>query len=288
MFAKLLEALGLCESGRKLEELSKLLGYGTNAGRLTTFPIEYKRFEIPKRRGGARTIDAPSKELKKIQRAIARKILNTYPLHPAAKGYRHGASVRDNALPHVGKEVVINVDLENFFGKTPSRKVERFFRRMGWSAKASKCLTRLCAHNGHLPQGAATSPALSNLLNYRMDCRLEKLTRKWAGDYTRYSDDLAFSFKSETKNLHPFRALVETIIGDEGYAVQRRKSGRVYRRHQRQLVTGLVVNDRVNIPRDRRRLARAIEHHLKNNRPATWTAQQLNGFKSYAAMISEK
>lgn len=155
MFKKLFEWLGLVESGKTLVNLSNLLEFGPNkehVERLSKFPIKYTTFKIPKKTSGVRIIEAPSDELKQIQRKIITKILDKIPPHSATMAYRQGRSIVNNALPHLGKTVGIKMDLENFFGSTSSEKIMKFFQRIGWSRKASSCLTRLCTYQDHIPQ----------------------------------------------------------------------------------------------------------------------------------------
>lgn len=289
MFSKLIELIGLTENGKTLAELSRLLGFGeTNIDPLINFPIEYTTFQIPKKKNGLRTIEVPSKKLKSIQKKIVKKIFNKLYIYPAATAYQKRRSIVDNAKLHIKQAIIINIDLQDFFGSIHEKKIEQFFKQSGWSNKAAKYLTRLCVYNNHLPQGAPTSPALSNLVNFFLDYRLDKLTKKWGGIYSRYSDDLTFSFKNENSDLHKFRYMVKLIIKDEGYKIQFKKRVRIRRKHQQQIITGLVVNDKVNVPRSTRRRIRAIEHHLKSNLPATLTKMQLDGYKSFIKMVNKK
>ena len=234
----------------------------------------FNQFSIPKRRGGERTIHAPSEGLKTLQRRILHRMLNPLPVHPAATGFTPGRSIVDNARPHAGLSVVINIDLANFF---PSITAERSritrdaFRGIGWGKDAASILARICTYEGRLPQGAPTSPAISNLVCRRLDERFTSLvkghrskevvfrnpqtgepgttripSKEFGGHYTRYADDLTFSFPGFGKNKlrrprpkdrpriprppkPPGRELltkIRTIIEEEGFQIQMRKKPR--------------------------------------------------------------
>jgi RNA-directed DNA polymerase len=273
-----------------VDELSRRLGITEQA--LRAIPIEYRTFEIPKRSGGVRVITAPGAMLKQTQRLILRRVLGKLAAHPAATGFERGHSIVSNALPHVGKEVVIRLDLKDFFSTTPANRVDSYFRTIGWNTDAAGLLTRLCTQGGSLPQGAPTSPRLSNLLNHRLDARLMMLAYSRGLAYSRYADDITLSGaaasakeKVQTRTndiIHHVKAIVK----DEGYVLHTDKKLRIARKHDRQLVTGLVVNEKVNLPRRKRRWLRAVEHHLKTGKPATLTPLQIAGWRSLQAMIA--
>jgi hypothetical protein len=270
----------------------------------------YHAYQIPKRTGGTRTILAPEPRLKEIQRRILRRVIARLRCHPAATGFERGHSIVTNAIPHVGWDVVIRLDLQDFFGSTTAVRVRDYFIAIGWQKDAADLLMRLVTHDGTLPQGAPTSPRLSNLLNVRLDARLEALAHTRNMNYTRYADDITFSGKAEdvvkTKRPNP-RVIQEEppdpqrtsrvtdiihaakkIVQDEGYRIHVHKKLRIARRGDRQLVTGLVVNDGVNLPRARRRWLRAVEHHFRTGRGASLTEQQLRGWDALRAMIERQ
>lgn len=273
-------------SGRALDlnELARRLGVDVDT--LVSFEPRYHEFAIPKRSGGQRQILAPERHLKVFQRRILRRVLALLVSHPAATGFERGKSIVTNAQLHVGKPVIVRMDIKDFFTSTSDRKVEVFFRRIGWDKETGKLLTKLCTFNGGLPQGAPTSPRLANLVNYKLDTRLDRLAAKAGAMYSRYADDLTFSFDVDKPG--GVRGLIRTtrrIVADEGYQVHKRKKMSVRRRHQRQCVTGLVVNERINLPRETRRRLRAIEHRLANGRSATLTEAQLRGWRAFRNSI---
>jgi retron-type reverse transcriptase len=268
---------------------------------------DYSRFTIPKRRGGSRTIDAPGENLKALQRKILHKLLNPLSPHPAATGFVPGHSIVDNARPHVGRGVVINLDLADFFPSVAARHVEQIFRAMNWDAEAATILARICTLDGRLPQGAPTSPALSNLVCRRLDARLSALAEHFNGHYTRYADDLTFSFAAfgRNKRRHPkpkgqpsrrkedgvtrrLLAWIKEIIQAEGFRIQMKKKVRVQRPHQRQTATGLVVNEAVNLPRATRRLIRAMQHRERLGQLEPAGVRRLRGLEAFARMVEEQ
>jgi RNA-directed DNA polymerase len=267
-----------------LAELSRRLGI--DASLLSGIRPEYRAFSIPKRSGGVRQILAPVDDLKNIQRLILRKLLSRLAAHDAAHGFEKSRSIVTNAKLHAGRKVVLRLDLKDFFTSTSAARVEQYFRFIGWSADCATVLTRLCTHNGSLPQGAPTSPRLSNLINAKLDARLAALARKHQANYTRYADDLTFSFDNEWHaTVNGLIHFVKEIVKSEGYQLHLHAKLKIQRRHERQRVTGLVVNQRVQLPRTRRRWLRAVEHHVRTGKPATISDQQLKGWRSLLAMI---
>ena len=272
------------------------LGHGNDelARRLGLSPLElasvkprYHRFSIPKRAGGTRTIHAPEDKLKSLQRRINRRILALLVCHQAACGFERSRSVVTHCLPHAGKSIVVRMDLKYFFSSTAEKRVERFFFKIGWNKRTARLLTHLCTFHNGLPQGAPTSPRLSNLVNYRLDARLDGLAKKLGASYTRYADDLTFSFDvDDSRAIHGLVRLAKVIVEDEGYRLHMKKKLHIRRRHQQQRVTGLVLNDRVNLPRQTRRWLRAVEHHVATGRQLSLTQAQLEGWRAYRSMIA--
>ena len=274
-------------SGFGVEELARRLGLP--ADRLRTLQPSYQQRRIPKRSGGQRLLSVPSDELKQVQRRLLRRLLRRLRCHPAAKGFQPGESIVTNALPHVGRPVVVRLDLHDFFPATTATRVHRYFRRIGWNRPAAKLLTGLCTHQGGLPQGAPTSPRLSNLLNFRLDRRLAAMATRLEVGYTRYADDITLSFPcDDRRQIRYLIRFVHRVAAAEGYRVHGRKKLHIRRRHQQQQVTGLVVNAGVRLPRRTRRWLRAVEHHLRAGRPATLTPQQLAGWRALCQMVARQ
>ena len=272
--------------GMDTAELARRLGMAE--GELQAVPGGYNRFSIPKRSGGSRTIDAPIGPLKAVQRRILRRLLARLKAHPVATGFERGHSIVSNAAFHRGRAVVVKMDVKDFFASTMAERVRRYFRGIGWDADAAELLTSLCTHNGGLPQGAPTSPRLSNLVNYPMDARLEGLAGSIGARFTRYADDMTFSFEADDRSA--VRAAIRAtkrILADCGYRLHQRRKLQIRRRsHQRQVVTGLVVNEAVNLPRETRRRIRAVRHRVATGRQATLTPVQLAGWEALLHMVA--
>lgn len=307
--------LGILDRGRTIADLAKWLDLPEDQLRdwLKGRPPEprgrdyyYNQFTIPKRRGGTRTIDAPSDGLKALQRRVLQRLLNPLPMHPAATGFVPGRSIVDNAKAHAMQAVVINIDLADFFPSITAERTRQAFQALGWNKDAATILTNISTHEGRLPQGAPTSPALSNLACRRLDKRLAALAQKERGHYTRYADDLTLSFpgfgrnkllrpKPEDQPPHPAAATsrellrtIRSIIEQEGFKIQMRKKVRVQRAHQRQTATGLVVNRAVNVPREVCRRMRAMQHHEKLGRLDRKGKQRLRGWEAFLAMVKQQ
>lgn len=272
------------DRGHDVAELARRLG--VREEELRAVPLDYREFTIPKASGGKRRILAPNETLKALQRRILHRLLGRLRSHPAATGFERGHSIATNARRHAGRAVVMRMDVKSFFESTRADRIQKYFRKIGWNKAASRLLTKLTTYDGGLPQGAPTSPRLSNLVNYGLDARLAGMAVKVNAEYTRYADDMTFSFGSDDPDaVHAVIRLVKHAAGDEGYEVHRGKKLHVRRQNARQIVTGLVVNQRVNLMRDIRRWLRAVEHHIAKGRQATLTPKQLAGWRSLQAMV---
>ena len=256
---------------------------------LKSFGPTYHTFAIPKRSGGLRQISAPDPELKTLQRRILRRLLGRLKVHPAVTGFQKGHSIVTHAALHTDQAVVLRLDIRDFFASTSARRVRDYFRRIGWTDDAARVLTRLTTHEAVLPQGAPTSPRLSNLVNYLMDARLEGLAHHLGARYSRYADDLTFSLaEDDAQKIRSLIVSVTVILHESAYRLRRQKL-RIRRRHQQQCITGLVVNGGApRLPRRTRRWLRAVEHHLATGREATLTPAQLEGWKNFRSMIERQ
>lgn len=268
----LAEWLRLSES--ELEWFADLKGIGERSGEARLRHYWYR--VLRKNSGGVRLIEAPKDHLKLIQRRILDEILDPIPVHPAVHGFVKERSVKTFAAPHAGRRVVLRMDLKDFFPSFGGRRIQAFFRTAGYPELVADLLGGLCANaappdvwkqagfamNGeevfasrqlygrpHLPQGAASSPALANLCAYRMDCRLSGLALAADARYTRYADDLAFSGNGQfERSVGRFAARAAAIALEEGFAVHHRKT-RVMRHGMRQRLAGVVINQHVNVLR---------------------------------------
>jgi uncharacterized protein (TIGR03067 family) len=274
-------------SGHGVDELARRLG--SDAATLAAVQPSYQEVQRPKRSGGQRQLCVPDDALKALQRRILRRLLGRLRCHPAVTGFQRGESIVTHARRHAKRAVVVRLDLKDFFPATAAGRVYHYLRYIGWNRPAARLLTRLCTHRGGLPQGAPTSPGLSNLVNYRLDSRLAAMARKLGAAYSRYADDLTLSFAEDDRDV--IRYLIRfarRVAADVGYVVHGRKKLHIRRRHQQQRVTGLVVNEGVRLPRATRRWLRAVEHHLRTGRAATLTPGQLAGWRALQQMIARQ
>lgn len=270
--------------GLGIDELARRLGLTVDE--LNGFQPSYREAWIPKRSGGKRRLLVPDVETKRLQRRILCRLLAKLRAHDASRGFERGRSIVDNAAPHVGAAVVVRFDVVDFFPTTKSTRIEAYFRRIGWNRVAAQWLTRLTTHEGGLPQGAPTSPRLSSLVNFGLDERFARYARRKRGQYTRYADDLTFSFpRDKGRRVRGLAQRVKRVLRTHGYELHTRKKWSVRRRSQRQVVTGLVVNERVQLPRSRRRWLRAVKHRFEIGRAATIGLAQLRGWLAFDAMV---
>jgi RNA-directed DNA polymerase len=285
--ANLFSRGGANEGGRTVEELAARLG--VDPARLRAIKPGYHEFTIPKRSGGTRKLSAPDPELKALQRLILHRLLRRLKAHPAAMGFERGRSIVTNACVHAGRPVIVKMDIKDFFTATSEKKVQAYFAAIGWNKEAAKLLAGLCCHRGCLPQGAPTSPRLSNLINRKLDTRLEALASKMGASYTRYADDLTFSFaRDERKPIHELIGLTRVILEEHGYELHLHKKLQIRRQYEQQRVTGLVVNAGVALPRKVRRWLRAVEHRASKGGQPTLTSEQLQGWRALRSMIAQQ
>jgi RNA-directed DNA polymerase len=272
----------------------------------------YLHFQIPKKTGGLREISAPLPRLKQAQQWILDRILEQVALHPTAHGFRRGRSIITNAQPHVGALVVINLDLQNFFPSISYRRIKGIFHAIGYSEAIATILGLICTEpdvtaveldgktyyiaqdRRHLPQGAPSSPALTNLLCRRLDRRLDRLATDRGYLYTRYADDLTFS----TTDLEKLRDIgnilkgTQNIVTHEGLTIHPDKT-RVLRQSQQQEVTGIIVNQKLNVDRATLKRFRATLYQIEKDGLAgkQWghggdLLQSIVGFANYVAMVN--
>jgi len=235
----------------------------------TGLDSRYQTHALPKKRGGERLIAAPDSQLKWLQRRIACRVLERGEINEAAHGFRRGRSIVTNAEPHVGQQMVVNLDIKDFFPSTSRYQVWRaldYSFGEGLSRNVLLLLADICCFAGGLPIGAPTSPGLANLVLRPADAALSKAAQAHDIVYTRYADDLTFSGHTDTHRIIPF---VAQVLDDYGYELEPAKIN-IFRRGRRQIVTGLVVNEKVNVPRRVRRRLRAAVHSRSQGRQATW------------------
>jgi len=244
------------------DHLSHLLGL--KIGVLTNMvksPISfYRQFKIPKKRGGFRDIVTPYESLLEVQQWIVEHILSKFKVHDAAYAYVKKRNVAQNSTIHVGCDEMLKIDLKDFFPSIKIPRVRELFNRVGYSKKVSYYLTNLCCLHGSIPQGAATSPMISNIILLNLDKRLSTFSSNNNIKYSRYADDLVFSGNFETYN---FKTIVIMDIEDEGFKVNSEKT-REYSEDHRKMVTGIVVGkEKIRLPKAKRREIRKEVFFIK-------------------------
>ncbi len=289
--------------GLGMDVLSRRLG--VSIVELQGIEPDYHEFTINKRNGGQRTITAPAPSFKAFQRRVLHRLFRRLPIHPAAMGFRKGRSIVDHALLHAMRPVVVKMDIRNFFPSTSSQRVHDYFRRFGWNEESAQRLTDWTTYQGGLPQGAPTSPLLSNALNLHLDSRLSGMVQLLGCDlhnpktlepvdavfdaggfYSRYADDLTISFaRNVERAANQAIFLTKEIVEDEGYKLHTKKKLRIMRKHDRQTVTGLVINEGVRLPCETRRWLRAVRHRESIGQRSTLTPEQLAGWTALENMV---
>lgn len=263
----------------------------------------YRETWLRKRSGGRRLVEAPLPRLKAIQRRILRGILDLVPVHPAAQGFVRGRDCRGHAALHAAEDVVLTLDLKDFFPSVQAGRVHAMFRCLGYPSPVSRLLTGLVTTRTppdvqaslpardrhvwrapHLPQGAPTSPVLANLSAFSLDCRLAGLAGTLGANYSRYADDLAFSgdrglvFDTGV----PVVELIHEIVADCGFRVHPGKT-RIMRRGRRQKITGIVVNRHLNVTRQEFDTLKAILTNCLRHGPAS---QNRDGHRDFRAHLT--
>jgi RNA-directed DNA polymerase len=292
--------------GRTLKEL-RYLSYH----RVVSEVSHYQRFTMPKKSGGERLISAPMPKLKAVQHWLLENVLYAVPVHDAAHGFVKERSIVTNAQQHCGKDIVINMDLKDFFPSVSYRRVRGLFQALGYSGQVATLLGLICTEadtqeclldgktyyiatsERRLPQGAPTSPAITNILCHRLDRRLHGMARVLGFTYTRYADDITFSASGEAvKHVTKILWRSRNIIESESFALHPEKL-RIMRKGQHQEVTGLTVNQKPAVPREHMRQFRALMHQVERDGPAGKHWQQrgahllatLHGYACFINMV---
>ena len=270
------KALSLIPNKYKLAQTLKVIFKKHLVYYLYRLPLErrYKNFEVPKKTGGQRTISAPNSGLKVVQRRLVDLLADVYTPRNGVHAFVKGRSILTNAEQHVGRRYVLNIDLSNFFDSINFGRVRGIFKARPYLAtnEVATVLAQICCHRGKLPQGAPTSPVISNMICASLDSGLREFARKNKCTYTRYCDDITFSTnlsrfpeqvalregEGEVRIIALGSQLIE-IIHQNGFEINHKKT-RLLTRSDRQEVTGLVVNEFPNVPRKYLRNLRAALH----------------------------
>ena len=213
----------------------------------------YRKAKLPKKNGGFRNLSVPDEVLKSIQRQISEVLLIHMPVSRYAKAYRFGSSTLRNAKHHVGKQVALKLDILHFFDSIQYSTVkDKVFPAQIYAEPLRILLTMLCYHKDALPQGAPSSPAITNIILYGFDELVGQWCRERGISYTRYCDDMTFSGDFEPAEVVRF---VRLELKKTGFLLNEQKT-RIQRPGQQQTVTGIVVNEKLSIPADYRRKLR--------------------------------
>ncbi|BDA73405.1 RNA-directed DNA polymerase (Reverse transcriptase) [Calothrix sp. PCC 7716] len=306
--------LPLCNTALEIAEamgvtIGKLRFLAFN--RKTSTISHYIRFKVPKKTGGERLISAPMPNLKQAQYWILENILNKLEVHDAAHGFRENRSIITNATPHVGADVIINFDLKDFFPSISYKRVKGLFQSFGYSEAAATIFALICTaadieqveldgktyyvalDDRHLPQGSPASPAITNLLCRRLDRRLQGMAENIGFTYSRYADDLTFSAKTENRrHICNIMRRTESIVTHEGFNINHDKT-RVLRNTNQQEVTGIIVNNKLNISKKVLKKFRATLHQIEQEglQGKYWgnshdTLAAITGFANFVAMVN--
>ena len=247
---------------KELTSIEQDLGFTARTlyGLSNNLEKHYRNVYLPKSDGTKRKLSVPDLILKRVQKSIADHILTQYPISNYAKAYKVGSSVQRNALPHVGKKKILKLDIEGFFDNILySRVKDVVFREDKFSEPIRILLTMLCYYKESLPQGAPTSPAITNIIMYDFDEKIGKFCEENNISYTRYCDDMTFSGDFDEK-------AVISVVKDElrklGLFLKNRKTA-VIPSTKRQTVTGIVVNEKIGLTKEYKNKIRQEIYYIK-------------------------
>ena len=247
---------------RELSSIEKDLGFSSKTlyGLSHNLEKHYHTVYIPKSDGSKRKLSVPDLILKLVQKSIADNLLIWYPISRYAKAYKPGSSVQNNAYPHVGKNKVLKLDIDGFFDHILySRVKDTVFYKEKYSEPIRVLLTMLCYYKDSLPQGAPTSPAITNIIMYDFDETVGAFCSEKNIAYTRYCDDMTFSGDFDEKEIIN---LVKNELSKLGLYLKNRKTA-VIPASKCQRVTGIVVNEKMNIAKEYKKKLRQDMYYIK-------------------------
>lgn len=282
-------------SAASCEEVAALLGMTyADLGKLAygmPDSLKYVSFTIPKRSGGRRRIQAPCTRLKAIQSRLSDVFYEVYRPADAAHGFTLDRSIITNAHSHLGKSAVLNVDLEDYFASINFGRIRGLFksRPFGLPDEVATVLAQLCCFQDRLPQGAPTSPILANMVSYRLDRQLQGLAARHRATYTRYADDITFSFRQERppRDIASYStdgvqlgAKLVGIVESNGFKVNPSKVRFATKARSRMSVTGITVNETLNVRRayvrEVRSMLRAWDRFGLESAQSTFNSKRAN------------
>lgn len=219
----------------------------------------YRHFSIPKSNGKKRYLAEPLPDLKFVQSWILHNILEKCHISDYAKAYSKGRTLKHNARFHRAQKIVVTMDIKDFFPSISINAVTKIFENIGYFHELSCFLAHLCCLNNVLPQGAPTSPYLSNLRMISLDNKISEYTSQKSIRYTRYADDLTFSGDF---NPHYIINDISKMVFNEGFSINSEKT-RVAKSNARQEVTGIIVNTHMQISKEKRKQIRQQVYYIK-------------------------
>ena len=286
------DGLGWLATRRRQNKLMKRLRFG--AKRFWGTKVEYTIAEIPKRSGGTRELSIPSSELKKTQKMLARTFERELggKVHKVANAYVKGRNTVTNAMPHLGCAVLIKLDIKDFFPSVTRDMLQPLLWHFACcEPKALERILDLCMTDKGLPQGAPTSPILSNLVLRKFDIAAYQFANLMGAKYTRYADDLTFSLTEDD----PIKARkiangVRSLLAEQGFELNEKANKlNILRGHQAQRVCGITLNSgKPTISKKQRRKVRAALHAIEKGTSSSMTIEQVKGWQAYISFVSQQ
>ena len=247
---------------KELASIEQDLGFPAKTlyGLSNNLEKHYHNVFIPKSDGSKRKLSVPDLILKRVQRSIVDNILIYYPISRYAQAYKPGSNIQRNAQPHIGKKKLLKLDIEGFFDHILYSQVkDNVFCKEKFSEPIRILLTMLCYYKESLPQGAPTSPAITNIIMYDFDETVGAFCNNKKISYTRYCDDMTFSGYFDEREII---TLVKSELYKLGLFLKNRKTA-VIPASKRQAVTGIVVNEKLNITKEYKKHIRQEMYYIQ-------------------------
>lgn len=232
-----------------IEDLRNMIGIKSDYFYKCLYSNEYfyKTVKVPKKRNdGYRELTIPTMALKRIQRWILDNILYNFPVHHCAKGFIPGKSIIDNAIPHINKKYIAKMDIKNFFPSISLKDVIMLYLNLGYNYKVATALANLCTYKNQLPQGSPTSPYIANLIFFKIDKRIFGFCKKNYLTYTRYADDITISGRT---NIAFSIKVINQILNQNKFELNDKKT-KILKPGDRKIITGIIVNEKLTVPKD--------------------------------------
>ena len=264
---------------RNIVDICELLNISQNQLKYILFVRKnnYIDFSIKKKSGGYRKINAPRKELKQIQKRLLEVLYNVYEFKECQQGFMRNKSIVTNAKNHINSNYILNLDLKDFFDTINFGRVRGLFlgKPFYFNNEVATILAKIVTNDNKLPQGAPTSPIISNMICYILDNNIEKYCKNYNCNYTRYADDITISTKSYkfpkqiarkdlNNNIILGDRLIKIIEEEAGFIINKNKT-KFSEKMKRQEVTGIIINEKINIKRIYIKNLRAMIYNCNKN-----------------------